>query len=95
MVTAKIAAPPVGEVARIRSLLPDHGGLTLVSLVAPHPGFLAVQKVGQDRGVMHIRRCRDNRVDQFGFAVHADMRLHAEIPLLAIAGLVHVRITLP
>ena len=43
---------------------------------------------------MHIRRGRYHGVDQLGFAVHADMSLHAEIPLLTLARLVHVRIAL-
>jgi hypothetical protein len=30
-------------------------------------------------------------VDQLGLAVHADMQLHSEIPLLTFAGLVHLR----
>ena len=41
---------------------------------------------------MYVGRCRDSRVNESGFAVDADMRLHAEIPLVALLRLPHFRI---
>ena len=43
---------------------------------------------------MHIGRGRRHRVDNLRFAVHADMRLQAKIPLIAFLGLMHLRIPL-
>ena len=69
-------------------------GLPLASIggVAPNSGFFAVKEVRQDLGIVYVGRCRDNRVNESGFAVDADMRLHAEIPLVALLRLPHFRI---
>ena len=43
--------------------------------------------------VVHVGR-RDHRaMAQPGLAVHTDVQLHAEIPLLALAGLVHLGVS--
>lgn len=40
--------------------------------------------------IAHVRRRRDDAVHQPGVLVHADVRLHAEIPLVALLGLMHL-----
>ena len=45
-------------------------------------------------GVVHVGRRGCHRVDQLVSAVDADVRLHAEVPLVALLGLVHLRVTL-
>src|SRR6185437_743471 len=40
--------------------------------------------------VVHVGRGYRRAVHQAGTTVHADMHLHAEVPLWALAGLVHV-----
>jgi hypothetical protein len=42
--------------------------------------------------VVHVGRRGNHRVNQLGLAVHANVRLHAEVPLVTLLGLVHLRI---
>ena len=42
---------------------------------------------------MHIGRRRGDRMNDFRLAVHADMGLHAEVPLVAFLGLMHLGIS--
>ncbi len=73
-----------------RRLAGDQLFLARVSAVAVHPLFLAVQQFGQCVLVVHVR-CADHRaVRQPRLAVHCDVQLHPEVPLLALAGLVHL-----
>ena len=88
--TVSIAA--VGEIPRPRRFPADHGALAAIGLIAPDAGFLAMQQFGQDPAVGDIGWCRHHRMDQLGSAVDAEMRLHAEIPLVALLGLMHLRI---
>ena len=60
--------------------------------LAAHPRLVPVQQLTQDRRIAHIRRGRLHRVDQLGLATHADVQLHPEIPLLALARLVHAEV---
>ncbi len=53
-----------------------------------------MQQLRQDLTIGDIRRRRRNLIDQPASAVNADMRLHAEIPLLAFPRLMHRRIVL-
>src|SRR6516164_44948 len=66
--------------------------LTAVRLVAPYASLGALQQIGQYRAVGDIGWRGDHRVDQLAAAVDAKMRLHAEIPLLALLGLMHLGI---
>src|SRR5206468_6855075 len=43
-----------------------------------------VQQLGQHRAVSDIGRRRHRRMDQLGAAVDPEMRLHPEIPLVAL-----------
>ena len=51
-----------------------------------------MQQIGQHRTVGDIGRRRHRRVDQLAAAVDAEMRLHAEIPLVALLRLMHLGI---
>ena len=68
--------------------------LALVASVAPDLLLCAVQQVGQH---VHIRYrgCRGaHRVHNTFLAIHADVRFGAEIPLVPLARLVRLLITL-
>lgn len=84
----------IGKFTGSRGLLADRIALPLVGLIAPDSRLLAMQQVGQGIDIRHIRSRRQDRVDQLGLAVHADLRLHPEVPFLAFRGLVHPRIAL-
>jgi len=43
---------------------------------------------------MHIGSSRGDRMNDFRLAVHADMRFHAEVPLVALLCLMHLGIPL-
>ena len=92
---ALVPIAAVGEVPRLRGVLPEDIGLTLVGRVAPDFGFLAMKEIRQDRGVVNVRRGRHYGMNDLGFAVHPDMGFHAEVPLIPLLGLVHVRIAFP
>ena len=57
--------------------------------VAIHPLLPAMQQLRQRMLVMHTGRRHHSAVRQPALAVHADVPLQAEVPLLALAGLVH------
>ena len=78
----------------LRGEAADGLALTAVGRVAPDPGLVPVQQVFQHLAVVHIGSGRDRGVDQFAPAVHADMQFHAEVPLVALLGVAHLRITL-
>ena len=44
---------------------------------------------------MDVGGSGDHRMDDLGFAVDADMGFHAEVPLIPLLGLMHVRIAFP
>ena len=83
----------VGEVPRMRSLFANDVFLIAVCRIAPDPRFIAVQEIAELFAIMHVRRRRYDGMDDFLFAVHADMRLHAEVPLVALLGRVHLGIS--
>ena len=83
----------VGEVARLRCGLGDQLFLAGVGGIAIHPPLVAVQQVRDAVLVMLVGGRGDYRVDQLGLAVHANVRLHAEVPLITLLGLVHLRVT--
>src|SRR5690606_36249198 len=92
------AAPAVtlvGEVPGALGNLADRLFLASVGLIAPDPRLLAVQQVGQRVPVGHVGRRSQDGVDQLGLAVHRHVGLHAEVPLVALLGLVHLRVALP
>ena len=82
----------IGEITGLRRTFPNGFRLSTVGRIAPDTGFFPVQQVGQHLAVMDIGRCGGNRVNQFRLAVHADMCLHAEVPLVALLRRVHLRV---
>ena len=90
----------VREVTGLRGVLPEDIGLALIRRVTPHPGLFAMEEVGQDRGVMNVRRGRHYGMNDLGLAVDPDMGLyplqgvHAEVPLIPLTRLMPVRIAL-
>src|SRR5277367_5113822 len=69
----------VSEVLGSRCMPVNEVRMTLIPLVAPDPRLGAVQQVGQRVAVLHIGGRGKYRMDQLRFAVHSDVRLHAEI----------------
>jgi hypothetical protein len=51
-----------------------------------------MQQIGQYRAVSDISWRRDHRVDQFAAAVDPEVSLHPKVPLLALPGLMHLKI---
>src|SRR5262249_50613676 len=74
-----VATTPLGEILRSRRTLADHLGLSLIGAIAPHPGFFAVQQVGQDGHIGNVGRRHHCRVDDLALAVDPHMRLHSEV----------------
>ena len=61
---AALAIAAVGEVLGVGGVLPDHRALAAIGLVAPHPGLVAMQELGQHPAVGDIGRGGDRGVDQ-------------------------------
>jgi two-component system nitrogen regulation response regulator GlnG len=87
--------------ARSHRHMPTHPALRIGPLVRPlvariADGFalLAVQqRVGFDH-IVHGAGCATHRVNQARLSVHADVRLHPEVPLLALLALMHLGVAL-
>src|SRR6201993_5164257 len=90
-----VSRPPAGHVLRSRSRLPDGFSLSLISTVSPHLALLAVQQIRQHVLVRYRSRRRAHRMHVALLGVHSDVRLQPEVPLLALARLVHLRVALP
>jgi len=86
------AAATIGEIPGFGRALSDHRPLAAIGLIPPHAGLSPVQLLGQHRAVGDIDRCRGHRMDQLAAAVNPEMRLHPEIPLVALLGLMHLGI---
>src|SRR5262249_11064741 len=59
---------------------------------APHAPFLTVQQPGQHLAVMDVGRRDLDGGNQLALAVDAEVALPPEVPLLALLGLMHLRI---
>lgn len=88
------AALRLGEIPGSWRIVSDRLLLPSVRGVTPDSGFLAMEQVRQYLGIVDIGRCGDNGVDKLSPTVDTDVRLHAEVPLIALAGLPHLRIAL-
>ncbi|KXK54720.1 MAG: hypothetical protein UZ07_CHB004002496, partial [Chlorobi bacterium OLB7] len=77
------AGLPVGEVLRARRDLADQCLLAGVGRVAIDPVLVAMQQLRNRVLVMHVGRGGDDRMNQLGLAIDADVGLHAEVPLVA------------
>ena len=51
-----------------------------------------MQQVGQLLAVVHVARADAGAVHQAAVTVHPDVHLHAEVPLLALLALMHLRV---
>lgn len=67
---------------------------TGIAAVATHRVPIAMQQLMGLGDVSHFGRRALHVVHQARGIVHADVRLHPEIPLVALPGLMHVRVTL-
>ena len=92
---ALVPIAAVREVLGLGGVLSKNIGLALIGRVTPHPGLIAMKKIGEDRGVVNVGSRRDYGMDDFGLAVDADMGFHAEVPLVALLGLVPVGVAFP
>ena len=63
---------------------------TGVAAVAKHAVFFAMQQRVRHRDVGDVGGCAMDVVHQPGKLIHADVRLHPEIPLIALLGLMHL-----
>src|SRR4051812_37967632 len=85
----------VGEVLGLgRNLLePRTLLLAPIGAVSIEPSLLAVQQVGQLLAVVHVGRGHTSAVHQATATVRADVHFHAEVPLVTLLALVHLRVT--
>lgn len=89
------ANPLIGEVLGLWRLADNQLFLAGVGAVAVDTPLGSMEQIGQRMLVMHIGRCDHRAVRQAALAVHADVQLHAEVPLLALPGLVHLGVARP
>ena len=66
----------------------------LIPGISKHNRFFTVQQAVALGDIIDVCRSADDGVHQAGFSVHPDMRLHAEMPLVAFLDLVHLGVTL-
>src|SRR5205809_810437 len=90
-----VATPtPLGEVLGLWRMLPNQCLLSSIASIAVHPPLAAMQQVRQCMLVMYVRCTRGDGMDQLGLAVHADVGLHPEVPLVTLLRLLHLRVPL-
>jgi hypothetical protein len=83
----------VGEVFGVRCGTLNQLLLTGIGQVTRDTLFIATKQIRQRMFVMHVGRRDHCAVGQPTLAVRADVQLHAKVPLLALAGLMHIGIT--
>jgi hypothetical protein len=84
----------VREIRRGGCPQPDRSRLTAIRGVAPDACFVSMEQFGQNVTIMNVgRRCRERMNDPV-LTVHADVRFHPEMPLIALHRLMHFRIAL-
>src|SRR5690606_23029998 len=84
----------LSEVPGVRRTVGDSFLLASVGRITPNRRLLPMQEIRQYPGVVHIGRGRNHRVDKFRAAVDTNMGFHAEVPLVALARLAHLRVAL-
>lgn len=82
------------EVACTSGVLADHFALASIGRVTPYPPLLSMQQVGERLAVVHVGCARHHRVNQLAATVHADVRFHAEVPLISLLCLMHLGVAL-
>ena len=85
----------IGEILYLRrsALKPFPLYLAPVGAIVVDSGFCTMQKIRHFMAVMSIRRRVARVMNQPRIAVRSDVQLHAEVPRVALLGLVHIRIT--
>lgn len=81
----------VGHILCDRCTFFDGITLTLVGRVAPDPGLITVQQVGQAGGIVDVRGGRRHGMDHFRAVIEADVGLDAEKSLIPFLRLMYVR----
>ena len=81
----------VGEVFGVRRSFNDRCFLSPVRTVAIDRPLRTVQEIGQHLRVVHGGRCAHRTVDESALCISANVQLHAEVPLLTVTGLMHLR----
>lgn len=84
----------LGEVAGVGSGLVNDLFLSRMGQIAMIPLLMAVEKIGQPPAVVHVGPANRDRIDQPDLAIGSNMRLHPEIPLIALTGLPHLRVAI-
>jgi len=82
------------EIACTRCRLFQYGLLANVCRITPRVCFIPMQQVRQYPRAVHFCGGDDHQMNQFGFAIHANVHLHAEIPLNTLLRLMCIRISL-
>ena len=82
----------IGHVSGVRRSFSDRLFLTLVGAIAPYLRFAAVKKSGDCLTVVNIGWRNLDGMDDLLFAIHANVALHAKIPLVSLFGLMHLGI---
>jgi len=72
----------------------DHLALATIDRVGPYHALPAAQRVRQRWTIVHVGGGRDHRVNQLDAAVHTDVRLHVEVPLVPFLRLMHLGVAL-
>ena len=65
-----------------------------IATVSTHYVFLSMQQPVYLRDIGHVRCCTVNVVDKARCVIHANVRLHPDIPLIALLRLMHLLIAL-
>ena len=93
---------PVGRqrfaLAALHGDVPSHRGVpilfalgyALVACITEHLRLLAVQQLVRLAHIAYVGRRRHDRMHQPGLGIDADVRLHPEVPLVALLRLVHL-----
>lgn len=88
------AAFSVREIPGSRRVIGNDISFPGIGRITPYPGFLSVQQITENNRIVNIGGCSYHGMNQPGFAIYTDMRLHPEIPLIPFLRLVHIRIAL-
>ena len=67
---------------------------TEVARIRKHHSFFTVQQSMALRDIVDVGRCADHAVHQAKVGIDTNVRLHTEVPLIALLGLMHIRISL-
>lgn len=69
--------------------------ITPVHAIPKSGVFLAVKEIGEHRTVVHVCRASTNGMDEATLGIHADVCLHAEVPLIPLLRLMHLGVVFP